>query len=344
MNKRTNYPIVSVIIVNWNGGNHLIECLNSLENSELKNIEIIVVDNASTDNSINILEARYNYVNLIKNKYNMGFAGGNNLGAKEAKGKYIYMLNNDAKIKPDAIERLVNIMEFDENVGCCGSKIYFDHDKELINCTGHYIDNLGFLWARGFMEKDCGKYDNKQDIFMCSACSLLVRMDFINKYGLFDEDIFMYGDELELAIKVWGAGYRVVYEPKSIVYHGHAKSTSKIFSPKPSCFQIFYSNRNRIKIVLKYYPLDLIFKNFFLIIFSLIYWDLYIFKCEGFKKFSSAIYSQIVYAKNGIFERKSVSSYKSINWKRFIKCRSLLDLFTFAINHNNLYLGLNKRL
>lgn len=336
-------PLVSVIIVNWNGKEDLIQCLESLKRSRYKNIEIIIFDNGSTDGSTEVIENLYTYIKLIKNKTNIGFTGGNNIGVKAANGKYIYLLNNDVTVTEDTIIKLVETMESDPKIGCCGSKVYLKHNN-LLNSAGHCVNQLGFLWARGFMEKDTSKYDKREDIFMCSACSIMIRKDFIQRYKLFDEDLFMYGEELELALKVWGAGYKIVYEPKSLAFHGHSKSTSKIFSPRPSSFQIFYSNRNRAKVVIKYYPSRIILKNIHLFLFSLIYWDLHILKYDGYKKLFEAIISQIVYAKNGFIERKDVAFYDSTNWVKFIRNHSFYDFLTFAMGNNDPYSGLNKRL
>ena len=337
-------PLVSVIIVNWNGRDDLDECLKSLKVSKYKNLEIIVVDNGSTDESMDLVKNKYKCVKLIENKENMGFAGGNDVGVKFASGKFIYLLNNDAIICENSIASLVQIMEKDPSIGCCGSKIYLEHDRTLINCAGHEVDVVGFLWARGSMEKDKGNYNHREDIFMSSACSLMIRKDFIDQYGLFDESIFMYGDELELAVKVWGAGYKIVFEPQSIVYHKQSKGSSEKFTYMPTSFKQYYANRNRAKILFKYFPKKHLIKNIHLIIMSLFYWDLFILRHDGVNQFFKSIFSQIDYALKGIMERKEASQYEPERWLKFVKKHTLRDFISFAIDPNKLYLGLNKRL
>lgn len=337
-------PLVSVVIVNWNGMEYLGECLDSLKISKYPSLEIIIVDNNSTDGSIDLLKTKYKYVKLIENKKNTGFTGGNNEGVNFANGKYIYLLNNDAIVCENSIESLVQTMEKDQKIGCCGSKIYFEHDRCLINCAGHQVDVVGFLWARGFMEKDTGDYNHIEDVFMCSACSLMIRKEFVDKFGLFDEDLFMYGEELELAVKVWGSGYKIVFEPRSIVFHKQSRSSSEVFTPIPSSFKQNYANRNRAKIVFKYFPKEHIIKNIHLIIMSLLYWDIFILRNDGLKQFLRSIISQIDFSIKGISERKVACQYEPHMWSKFIIKHTLIDFLSFAINPRKLYLGLNKRL
>jgi GT2 family glycosyltransferase len=153
-------PLVSIITVKYNGNKITDEFLNSLNQISYKNIEIFVVDNASKE-SPNILQEKYPFIHLIKSAVNVGFAAGNNLGIRQAKGKYIFLLNNDTEVAPNFLEPIVALMEKNENIGIASSKLLYYSKPDIIQYAGHKGINLytGRGFVVGFLDKDSSKFN-----------------------------------------------------------------------------------------------------------------------------------------------------------------------------------------
>lgn len=245
--------LLSIIIVNWNGKNWLKECLNSLSNQSFKDFEIIIVDNGSTDGSVEFIRSQYPECRLISNNFNKGFARGNNQGIKIAKGKYIVLLNNDAQADPNWLSELVTVAEEDPSIGMVASKIYLYGYQKAIDNVGHLIYLDGLNRGKGRLEIDHGQYDKKEEALFPSGCAALYRKEMLDEIGLFDEDFFAYGDDTDIGLKAKLAGWKCVYAPRAIVYHRYSQS-SGAYSP----LKAFYVERNRIWISVKYFPLSIL--------------------------------------------------------------------------------------
>ncbi|MBA7489549.1 hypothetical protein ES702_00083 [subsurface metagenome] len=257
MSPQSEEPLVSVIILNWNGKQHLEECLLSLKRQTYKNFEVILVDNGSTDGSVNYI--RYNFgdfVKLIENKDNLGFAEGNNVGIRNSSGKYILLLNNDTKADPLWIEELVKVAESDEKIGMCASKVLSLDNPKTIDNVGHLIYKDGLNRGRGRLEYDRGQYDHIEEVFLPSGCAALYRKKMLNEIGEFDKDFFAYGDDTDIGIRGRLAGWKCMYAPTAIVYHKYSGSTSPY-----SLFKAFHAERNRLWIAIKYFPLPVLLCN-----------------------------------------------------------------------------------
>ena len=260
------WPLVSVIILNYNGRNLLDECLKSVLNANYPNLEIILVDNASTDGSIEIIEERYKnvpFLRIIKNASNFGFAAGNNIGVSYAKGKYIVFLNNDTVVEPNWLTELVSVMENDVKIGAAQSKLLSLTDKKSIDSAGDFIDYYGFSIRRGgWGEKDEGQYDRIEEIFSARGAALIVRSKVLAEIGAFDPDFFLGYEDIDLCWRIRLNGYKIVLVPNSRVYHiGSATATS-------SFLNVFHTEKNRLytllknmscKYMVKYNPLILTF-------------------------------------------------------------------------------------
>lgn len=248
-----SYPLVSIIVVNWNGKEFLKECLKALSYQSFKDFEIIIVDNGSKDGSVEFIRKNYPKCRIIGNSCNKGFAIGNNQGIKIANGKYIALINNDAEADPNWLIELLKIAEEDYSVGMVASKIYLlGHDKILDN-VGHLIYRDGINRGRGRLEKDYGQYDKREEVLFPSGCAALYRKEMLDKIGLFDEDFFAYGDDTDIGLRGRLAGWKCVFAPKAIVYHRYSQS-SGAYSP----LKAFYVERNRIWIAVKYFPLSML--------------------------------------------------------------------------------------
>lgn len=249
-------PFVSVIVINWNGENYIRECLASLSYQTFRDFEVIVVDNGSTDGSLEIIQSQFPQCLLISNASNNGFAKGNNQGIKKAKGKYIALLNNDARADRRWLEELVTAAEEDRQVGMLASKIYLQGRDRIIDNVGHLIYRDGLNRGRGRLELDHGQFDKKEEVLFPSGCAALYRREMLDEIGLFDEDFFAYGDDTDLGLKGRLAGWKCAYIPGAIVSHRYSQSSGP-YSP----LKAFYVERNRIWIAVKYFPLLLLLQS-----------------------------------------------------------------------------------
>lgn len=235
-----NSPLVSIIIVNWNGAEILSECLISLKKQTYKNFEVLVVDNNSSDDSTKIL-ATFNWLNVIKSRKNLGFAGGNNLGFTKAKGKYILLLNSDALMQKDSLEKLVETLEEKLDVAAVQPK--FLYEDNTINSIGAYLTYTGFLYYPGYGKKSTiTKYEKSRYIFSGYGAGLLIRREVINKIGLFDDDYFMYFEETDLCMRIWLSGWKVLFNADTVIHHKGGVSSKKYGLEKI----YFHSYKNRI--------------------------------------------------------------------------------------------------
>ena len=253
-------PNVSIIVLNYNGKHLLGECLDSLRNQAYKNIEIILVDNGSTDGSADFLNERYkDSITLIQNNENLGFAEGNNIGINASSGNYVALLNNDAVADSHWLGELVKAAgESGKPYGMWASKIMFYNNRNMIDTAGHLIFPDGLNRGRGKGETDSGQYDRKEEVFFPSGCAALYAKEMLDRIGGFDSDFFAYGDDTDIGIKARLAGWKCLYVPTAVVYH-KSSATAGAYSP----FKAYLVERNRVWILLKYFPPLRIFFSLF---------------------------------------------------------------------------------
>ena len=226
------------------------ECLDSIEKQTFSDFEVIFVDNGSSDGSADWVRSRYGqWVRVIRNSTNLGFAEGNNIGIRIARGKYIVALNNDTVADPKWLEELVKPAEADPSIGMFLSKILSYSRPTIIDATGELLSRDGLNRARGQFEEDHGQYDSDVEIFYPPGCGALYRKTMLDEIGLFDEDFFAYGEDTDLGLRGRWAGWRCIYIPQSIIYHKGSGTTGR-YSP----FKAFYVERNRIWVIVKCFP------------------------------------------------------------------------------------------
>lgn len=248
------HPLVSVIIVNWNGKHLLGECLESLFAQRFTNFEVVLVDNGSHDGSVDYIRERYPVVKIAALPENRGYAGGNNEGIQRASGKYLALLNNDTKVDPAWLEALVQEAEASPlSTGMWASKILSFENPGIIDNVGLLLYPDGLARGKGRLEQDHGQYDQKGEALFPSGCAGLFRKTMLDEIGMFDEDFFAYADDVDLGLRARLAGWGCVYVPAAKVYHKYSSSSSA-YSP----LKAFLVERNRIWVLLKYYPLELI--------------------------------------------------------------------------------------
>jgi len=247
-------PLVSIVIVNWNGKHLIGECLDSLLAQKIDSFEIIVVDNGSRDGSAEFIRERYPRIRLVELPDNRGYAGGNNAGIRIATGKYTALLNNDTKVDVAWLSSLLQAAESSSaRTGMWASKILSYDDPDVIDNVGLLLYPDGLGRGKGRLEKDRGQYDQREEALFPSGCAGLYRKEMLDEIGLFDEEFFAYADDVDIGLRARLAGWKCIYEPAAKVYHKYSSSSSA-HSP----FKAFLVERNRIWVLMKYYPLELI--------------------------------------------------------------------------------------
>lgn len=241
------YPVVSVIIVTHNSQEYLVKCLRSVFSMRYKPLEVIVVDNASTDRTKRILRKYEKKAKLLYLESNLGYAEANNIAAEISGGKYIFLLNPDTVIEPRTLFPLVQEMETERKVGACQPTVLLYKSADL-NLTGKEVHFLGFDWIRDYKKK---KTPPKGEIHSITGSAVLLRKSALKHTGLFDPTYFMYYEDSDLAWRLRMLGYEMVYVPESIVRHDY-----KLF-PKGSVDaffrKLFFLERNRLMNVVKNY-------------------------------------------------------------------------------------------
>lgn len=246
---------VSVIIPNWNGMRYLDVCLNSLLKQTFKDFDVIVVDDASTDNSVKFVMDRYPMVSIIRLPDNKGFCTAVNEGIKNSSGEYIALLNNDTEVGPGWLDALYNSINARADVGFCASKILYFNNRNIIESAGiGFSSELAGFPIGAFLNMD--SYDQIREVFGACACAAIYRRKMLDEIGLFDESFFMIGDDIDISFRAQLAGYRCLYVPNAIVYH-HGSASLKSWSSK----RVHYICKNEINVIIKNVPLKILFKK-----------------------------------------------------------------------------------
>ncbi len=260
--------LVSVIIPNYNGRKLLSDCLNSLFEQTFKKFEVILVDNNSNDNSIDYIRKKYPKVNIISLNKNYGFARAVNEGIKKSQCKYVVLLNNDTKIEKNFLKELVKTAEKNPEIFSINPKILNFYNPKIIDGIGIQINEVGQARSIGYGEKDLKQFKKPQYIFGATGGASLFRRNLFKKTGLFDEDFFMYSEEVDLAFRAQFLGYKSLYCPRAIVWHKH-KATSKNFPEHIEYWQF----KNMYQVIIKDFPTKTLFKRFRILKIILVYFN-----------------------------------------------------------------------
>lgn len=238
---------ISVVIVNWNGGRHLASCLQALGRQTLPPSQIVVVDNASTDGSPGQVESEFPWVTLVRSPRNLGFAAGCNLGFRRSRGELVATLNPDADPEPRWLESLVASID-DRAVGMVASLMLFADRPGTVNSAGVSLDVLGMAWDRlgGAPRELAGR---PAEVIGPCAGAALYRRDLLERLGGFDEDFFLYLEDVDLALRARQAGWTCRYSPDAVVHHVHSAS-----AVEGSPFKNYLKARNKVWLIAKNYP------------------------------------------------------------------------------------------
>lgn len=289
--KNSGTPLVSIIILNYNAGNLLLDCVDSIQKTNYENYEIIVVDNNSKDNSHLECAKKFPNICLIENKENFGYCEGNNIGIRKAKGDYVIILNPDTLVDTNWITELILAYE-KYGDGLYQPKFLTTTDHNTIMSTGNMINLFGFGFSRGKGDLDQGKFNEHEIIGYASGTCLFSKLEIFKKLNLFDPFLFAYHDDLDLCWRGALLDIQSHYVPKSIVYH-----PPEGFSFKWSNFKFYLLERNRQYCLLTHYSRS----TFFKLLPSLFLVDLFV---------------SIFYLKKGMFSAKIKANFSIVkNWK-----------------------------
>ena len=239
---------LSIITINYNGLKDTCELIDSIPFNN--NLEVIVVDNASKVDEASIILERFPQVKVIRSDKNLGFAGGNNLGIKEAKGEFLLLINNDTYFKEFNIDSLIKRLESSDKIGIVCPKLRFAWGDNPIQFAGYTpLSNITLRnKAVGFGEEDNGQYDKAHPTPYAHGAAMLIKREAIEKVGLMPECYFLYYEEIDWSIMFTRAGYEIWYDPSCTVYHKESQTTGQ-----NSPLRTYYITRNRLILVKRNY-------------------------------------------------------------------------------------------
>lgn len=247
---------VSVIIPNYNGIAYLDGVLSTLERQTMKNYEVILVDNGSTDGSSAFVIANYPWVHLIELPENFGFCKAVNEGILASRAPYVLLLNNDTEVEPDFLEEMTAAIRRHKKAFSCAARMVQFHDRDRLDDAGNYYCALGWSYARG-KGKDIHTYEKEEKIFAACGGAAIYRRKILNRIGLFDEEHFAYLEDTDIGYRARIYGYENWYAPKAVVYHIGSGTTGSRYNH----FKTRYSSRNNIYLIYKNMPLLQILLN-----------------------------------------------------------------------------------
>ncbi len=243
----------SVIVLNWNGRDLLLDCLKALDEQTSDSFETIVVDNGSTDGSVEAAREAFPHVTLIAEPENRGFCEGNNIAIAMAATELIVLVNNDAEVAPDFIERVIEHADREPEYGMYAARVLMFDRREVFDSTGLLVYPDGICRSRGWLEKDVGQYDTSEEVIGPNGCAAVYRRTMLEDVGLFDESYFAYLEDLDLAFRGQLRGWRCLYLPDAVAYHKKSMT-----SGYHSAFKAYLVERNRIWNAIKLFPLRLL--------------------------------------------------------------------------------------
>ena len=246
----------AVVILNWNGQKHLAHYMPSVVKHTSTDARIVVADNGSTDDSVSFLQENYPSVEILRLDKNYGFAEGYNRALREIQAKYYILLNSDVEVTAGWIEPLIEMLQQDDAIAAVAPKLLSDVERdkfEYAGAAGGFIDYLGYPLCRGrilsTIEQDKGQYDSPREVFWASGAAFCCRAEIFHKLGGFDKDFFAHMEEIDLCWRMQLAGYKIMSEPRSVVYHLGGGTL-----PNESPGKLYLNYRNNLAMLYKCAP------------------------------------------------------------------------------------------
>ncbi|HKP95113.1 MAG TPA: glycosyltransferase family 2 protein [Fibrobacteria bacterium] len=247
-------PLISILIVNYNGLKHLPECLESLQAQTFKDFEVVLVDNGSKDGSLDWVERHHPEVRRVPSDRNLGFAGGNNFGYPHCRGRYIYFLNNDVKAEPDAVQALASAIGANPGINVFASLLINYREPDKVDSAGDSVYTCGKGFS--FTHYPVSLFTSPRLITSACAGAALYARTVLEKIGLFDEDFFLNYEDLDLSFRAQHAGEKILFIPASRILH----KGSSTLGGKKSALSLYYAERNFGQFVFKNFPMPYLLK------------------------------------------------------------------------------------
>ncbi len=248
--------MLTIIVLNWNGTNHLNDCLSSLARQTFRDMEVILVDNGSTDGSVTYIHENFPWVRVIALPNNQGFCGGNNRGIEQARGEYIALLNNDTESDVNWAAEMVFALQQNPQIGFCASKMLLFDQRTILDSAGDTYSISGAGGKRGRLESS-ESYNEPCEVFGACAGAAVYRKTLFDDIGLLDEDFFLIFEDIDLSFRAQLRGYRCLYVPTARVYH-KVNATMGTYGHT----YVYYGHRNIEYVFFKNMPYPLIVKGF----------------------------------------------------------------------------------
>lgn len=250
LNIQNSPPLVSVVVINWNGARHLPTCLDALRAQTYPRLEVIVADNASEDGSQELVRESYPEVELVALSENHGFTGGNNAGIAASTGAIIILLNNDTEADPGWVAAVVDAFARHPDAGLVASKLLLFDRRDTFHTAGDFYRLDGLPGNRGVWQQDTGQYDREEYVFGACGGAMAVRRAVFEQVGVLDEAFFFSAEDVDFAWRAQLAGWRCVYAPDAVVFHRLAATGGDVTAS-------YYNGRNFLYLLAKNYPTDL---------------------------------------------------------------------------------------
>jgi len=317
-------PKVDVIVLNFNGRRFLEECLLTLHQQTYQDFEVLVVDNASSDDSVEFIQKTFPTVKVLQLSENLGFCGGNNRGISSTSADYVALLNNDTQADPRWLESLVSVLDHEPQVGFCASKMIRIQDRLTIDTAGDVFYTHGVGGKRG-SGLSADHYTVPEYVFGACAGAAIYRRAMLDEVGLFDEDFFAYDEDIDLSFRCQLYGYRCKYVPDAIVYHHVSGSFGRL-----SAANVRRIRRNMLEVVLKNLPTRLLVRYLPRIITYFLLGDLY-YTLRGYgRAVVHARYENLRRLSITLNKRRSIQSKRrvaDVQIKAMLTHQSLFDWF-----------------
>jgi GT2 family glycosyltransferase len=287
-----DYPNVTVIMANWNGGDKIIRCLDSVKKLDYPSFDVIIIDNNSTDGSKEKIKKQFKQFKIIENKSNLGCVKAINQGLSHAKGPLILRLDDDVLLDKDLLKKMVEVIKSKENIGIVIPKLCYYKNPKMFDNLGFSINPITCKTNSERIDKiDKGQFEEQKEVDFVPGSVLLTKKEVVKKVGLLDPAYFIFYEDVDWCWKVRRAGYKIIYTPKTKALHDcNKKEMNK--------FKVFHYNRSKIIFMKKNIkqPKKLLFFLFFLFVYSPLKFTTYILKRK-----SSLIKSHIKGFKEGFF-------------------------------------------
>jgi GT2 family glycosyltransferase len=324
-NSRMKEPLVSVIILNFNGRDLLRKCLQSVFKTEYPNYEVIVVDNGSTDESCVVVEREFPHVQLIRSHENCGYSEGNNIGILNSRGEFMVLLNNDTVVNPEWLSELVPEAERNPEYFYQPKILFVGSDR--INSAGNCVQLFGFAFPRGLGEVDVGQYDGKCEVSYASGACVLASRRLVEDVGFLDEGFFTFYEDVNWGWRALMRGYKTIYVPSAVIYHKWGSSWGRLMSSR----KFFLIERSRVASVLRNYS----FRTLVILFPALVFVELLVFSycfLRGFLSEKVRVYGDLLR-----FRRVLVSQRRELQGRRRMSDGFVSSFFSDGLTH--VYLG-----